>query len=439
VGQAWAQGRQGQSAQPVGSPTTGDREEGSGGAVGEIARSSRQRQVRANMGIGFIIMQIGNTDLDRICRDAIVPALSACGLDPKRVDKHNEGGLLKNEIIDFIEKAEIIIADLTNERPNCYLEVGYGMGIDKFRNLILTAREDHNQDSPTHRPGGPKVHFDLHGYDVLFWRPEGIEEFRIELEKRIRRRQSILATSTSTAPSPWDREWIAEQHDIAEAGLRGIARTAYLEVAFALSKPKPTKSPQELLTAAQAAVLDTTGWPFALVLTKEDMKPRPKSFGIAAEVVGRLVPNHYDYWAIRRDGDFYSLRSFAEDGQEGAVLWFNHRINMVTEVLLYCARLYTQLGLDPLSVVNIEIRHVGLRDRVLDAVGTRRISLWAGRRASEDEASTQISIPLSKIESELVALVKEFTKPLFTLFDFFELADRVYEDIVNRFVAGEVT
>src|SRR5208282_1717359 len=115
----------------------------------------------------FIIMQIGRDDLDKVCSDVIVPALKAKGLDPKRVDKHNQGGLLKSEIIGFIENSHIIVADLTNERPNCYLEVGYAMGIDKFRNLILTARRDHNQDDPAHSPGGAKVHFDLQGYDVL--------------------------------------------------------------------------------------------------------------------------------------------------------------------------------------------------------------------------------------------------------------------------------
>src|SRR6058998_2551562 len=150
---------------------------------------------------GFIVIQIGNEELDRLCADAIVPALKACGLDPKRVDKHNQGGLLKSEIISFIEKADIIVADVTNERPNCYLEVGYTMGVDKFRNLILTAREDHNQDSRSHKEGGPKVHFDLSGYDILFWNIKNLDHFRSELEKRIKRRQARSEEHTSELQS----------------------------------------------------------------------------------------------------------------------------------------------------------------------------------------------------------------------------------------------
>ncbi len=84
------------------------------------------------MATAFIIVQIGNPELDAVCKEAIVPALETCGLEAKRIDKHNQGGLLKSEIIQLIESSDIIIADLTNERPNCYLEVGYAMGVEQI-------------------------------------------------------------------------------------------------------------------------------------------------------------------------------------------------------------------------------------------------------------------------------------------------------------------
>jgi hypothetical protein len=145
-------------------------------------------------GQAFVIMQIGNPCLDRVYEQAMVPALRACGLAPKRVDRHNAGGLLHGEIIAFIEESDLIVADLTNERPNCYLEVGYAMGIGRFSRLILTSREDHYADSPNHRLGGPKVHFDLIGYDILFWAMERLADFRVELEKRALRRLRLLDT-----------------------------------------------------------------------------------------------------------------------------------------------------------------------------------------------------------------------------------------------------
>lgn len=142
----------------------------------------------------FIIMQIGNQELDKVYQQVIDPSVNNLGLKPKRIDKHNEGGLLKSEITAFIEDSDVIVADLTNERPNCYLEVGYTMGLNKFRNLILTAREDHNPDSPNYRLGGPKVHFDLSGYDILFWDPNRLDDFRTELKKRIQRRLNLLSS-----------------------------------------------------------------------------------------------------------------------------------------------------------------------------------------------------------------------------------------------------
>jgi hypothetical protein len=148
------------------------------------------------MNQAFVIMQIGNSELDRIFSEVINPTVIAAGLSPaKRIDKHNEGRLLKSEITALIEDSDIVIADLTNERPNCYLEVGYAMGRNRFRNLILLAREDHNSDSPNYKPGGKKVHFDLSGYDILFWDPNSPNEFQTELKRRIQRRLNLLVAS----------------------------------------------------------------------------------------------------------------------------------------------------------------------------------------------------------------------------------------------------
>jgi hypothetical protein len=126
----------------------------------------------------FIIMQIGDPEMDRICDDVIVPAIQAAGLAPRRVDRDNAGDLLKAEIVAFLERSRIIVADLTNERPNCYLEVGYAMGLGKKPNLILMAREDHHHRSPNYRSDGPRVHFDLEGYDLLLWDRTDTTEFQ---------------------------------------------------------------------------------------------------------------------------------------------------------------------------------------------------------------------------------------------------------------------
>lgn len=393
------------------------------------------------MSQAFIIMQIGNSDLDHACEQAIVPALRDCGLEPKRVDKHNKGELLKSEIISFIENSDIIVADLTNERPNCYLEVGYAMGVDKFRNLVLTAREDHNQDSNNHLPGGPKIHFDLSGYDILFWHPDRLDEFRSELEKRVRRRQAILAPASIAPLSVWDNVWIESHRDKAMMGLQVVQKTAkpgFVEIAFALSGGKPNIAQTDLLEAAKAAQIDTFGWPIGVVLDRRDeYRPRPTADGIIAEIAAEDRKS-YDYWSLRRNGDYYLLQNLFEDMRQSGYIYFNTRIVRITETLLYCARLYSRLGIPSTTIANIHIVHGGLAGRILGSAGGLR-DLHFKYSTTENEVLSEIAVPLSSVESNLVQLVKNLTHPLFMVFDFFNPSDALYGDIVNKFIEGKVT
>lgn len=383
-------------------------------------------------------MPIGNPNLDIVCKEAIVPALESCGLDPKRVDKHNEGRLLKSEIVGFIESSDIIVADLTNERPNCYLEVGYTMGLDKFRNLILTAREDHSQDSSNYKKGGPKVHFDLSGYDILFWEPDNLNKFKEELEKRVRRRLATLPSYVSKSASPWDEEWISKHQDSAFSGLKrcGEGKLGFMEIRMTSHDSKLNIVQKELLRVAEEGGRRRGGWPIGVVLDTEEYRPRPTIDGIVAEICIK-DESRYDYWTIRRDGAFYLLTSLVEDMQKPGHIFFDTRILRITEVLLYSVRLYSQLRVPPDSHILIGIRHGGLRDRVLSS--TRGREFYANRKSGEDEVYNEVETTSEKIERDLVDLVQEFTQPLFILFDFFEVNEKALEDIVNNCVAGRVT
>ena len=381
-------------------------------------------------------MPIGNRELDKVAASAIVPALVACGLDPKRVDKHNAGGLLKAEIIGFIEAAEIIVSDLTLERPNCYLEIGYAMGVDKFKNLILTVREDHFPDSKNHKKGGPKIHFDLAGYDILRWDPDDIDEFRRELEKRIRRRLAITTPGPAPNSTPVQDDWLAEQMATADAGMKATSRTAFMELHFALTGAERFTLPK-LREAAEYAPIHTFGWPIGVFLHKDGIRPHPRADGIAADI-HREGRDAYDYWTLRRNGNFYWRGTLFEDDRSKGQIFFDTRIMRVTEALLYCGRLYTALGLDRQRVVTITVRHVGLKGRQISSANPNRILHDQRDPAHENESVVQLTVRLEQLESELVSLVKEVLAPLLALFDFFELNDGVLEDIVNKFVGGQV-
>lgn len=389
------------------------------------------------MKTSFIVMQIGNPELDAVCEKAIVPVLKKCGLDPKRVDKHNQGGLLKSEIVNFIESAEIIVADLTNERPNCYLEIGYAMGLDKFRNLILTAREDHNQDSPNYKKDGPKIHFDLAGYDILFWDANNLSLFSAELEKRINRRLVTLPTSSVQIKETLrDSEWMKSYETIALLNLKKSNKTGFMEVRMILPGSSLNIPQGELLKVAEQATINTFGWPIGVVLNNRDeYRPRPKTDGIVAHID---TGDHYDYWAIRKDGAYYLLKSLFEDERKPGHIFFNTRIVRITETLLYAVRLYTGFNVPANSQIIIGIKHGGLKDRVLTSSSNAR-ELSLERKSIEDEVYTEINTTIEKLESDLPIQVESFIKPLFVLFDCFELSRSVLEDIVNKFVEGQVT
>lgn len=390
------------------------------------------------MAQAFVIMQIGNPELDKIYNSFIAPSLEACGLEPKRVDKHNKGGLLKSEIISFLEESEIIIADVTNERPNCYLEIGYAMGIDKFKNLILTACEDHFPESPNFIKEGPKIHFDLAGYDILAWHRDKMHEFRTELEKRIRRRLLIVTPSLkSTELVIWDNQWLEKHREKAEEGLKKHNLSGLMEIRFSMVSPKLNKSQSILNEAARSSQIHTFGWPIGVYLGNTPQKPHPTAEGVVAEI----FTESYDYWTIKKSGDFYSLISLFEDTKgpfKSNNIFFDTRIIRITEAILFCAKLYSYLGVDRTKTIYFAIRHAGLIGREITAANLRRDLLRPYEKSIEDEVETIVIFTLQQVETNLVSIVKELTKPLFVLFGFFELSDSVYEDIVEKFTRGQI-
>ena len=383
----------------------------------------------------FIIMQIGNTELDAVYREVIAPAAISCGFDPKRVDKHNKGGLLKSEIVNFIQSSDIIIADLTNERPNCYLEVGFAMGLGKFANLILTAREDHNPDSPNHKRGGSKIHFDLIGYDILFWNPENLDEFKTELEKRINRRLGILSKNHMLSVSLWDQNWILLNQEKAIYGLKSTSKQGFMEIRATLPNSILHVEKTDLLNVAKGAQIYNFGWPIGAVLDNENQRPKPIANGIVTEIM-YLDGKHYDYWTLRTDGSFYLLKSLFEDEIRKGYLFFDTRIVRIAEALLYLKRLYSNLNVQNNSMILIGIRHGGLKNRILGSAGGRL--LHSERQTIEDEVYTEIETTIEEIESDLVNVVHKYTKEIFELFDFFEVSKETLGEIINDFITGKV-
>ena len=93
-----------------------------------------------------------------------------CGYVCEKVDESAFAGDIVARIQEGIRDARFVIADLSEEKPNVYLEVGYAWGLNKP--VILVARE------------GQRLHFDLSHHKCLFYSTIG--RLSSDLERLIR-------------------------------------------------------------------------------------------------------------------------------------------------------------------------------------------------------------------------------------------------------------
>ena len=116
----------------------------------------------------FLIMSFQRKDDLRDYKAAVEQVCKDAGFEAVRTDTRPATNThqIIDSIHDHIQTCGFVIADLTNERPNVYYEIGYAMGLNK--KLILTSKKDE------------KIHFDLHGYNRIEW--SGSENLKEQLK-----------------------------------------------------------------------------------------------------------------------------------------------------------------------------------------------------------------------------------------------------------------
>ncbi|CAN5874373.1 hypothetical protein BH11MYX4_BH11MYX4_39100 [soil metagenome] len=97
----------------------------------------------------------------------IYAPIRRCGYACEKVDVSAFHGDIVQRIQEGIREARFVVADLTQEKPNVYLEVGYAWGLNKP--VILLARE------------GQKLHFDLSHHRCIFYKTIG--KLAVDLER----------------------------------------------------------------------------------------------------------------------------------------------------------------------------------------------------------------------------------------------------------------
>lgn len=121
-------------------------------------------------GYAFIAMPMDPDDHAIVdVLDALKEAALRCDIRDERIDEPESNERITDRIFDSIQRAEHVIVDLTNSRPNVFFEAGYAHALRKIP--IYVARQ------------GTKLEFDLKDYPVLFFK--NLKELKDAVERRI--------------------------------------------------------------------------------------------------------------------------------------------------------------------------------------------------------------------------------------------------------------
>jgi len=98
-------------------------------------------------------------NVDTYFQGVVLPVVESFGYKLVIVDGKisSEESLINHEIFTKLHRSNIVIADMTGERPNNYIEVGYALG--RGHRVMITAEKG------THNP------FDIQPVPTLFWSP----------------------------------------------------------------------------------------------------------------------------------------------------------------------------------------------------------------------------------------------------------------------------
>lgn len=197
-----------------------------------------------------------------------------------------------------------------------------------------------------------------------------------------------------------------------------------------------------LLTIAEKAECHNTGWPIGITMTRPEYKPRPVADGIAATIVSQYRDG-FDYWTIKKNGNFYFIRDLQEDidsrvPEDKKVVYFDIQVWRIAEGILYCSNLCRELQLNRVKV-NISICYDGFKGRTLTlSPGSNRVPFSYQRVCSEDHIEIAINEEAKRLTPYFKDIVYSVVKHVFIMFEFFEPRRDIVDAIVDKFLNSRV-
>ena len=88
----------------------------------------------------FVAMAFGHKDTDGLFDRVLAPSLRSLNVKAIRVDRVEHNDDIDDRIIQSLEEADFVVADLTYARPSVYFEAGYAQRVIP---VVYTVRKDH--------------------------------------------------------------------------------------------------------------------------------------------------------------------------------------------------------------------------------------------------------------------------------------------------------
>ena len=126
----------------------------------------------------FVIQPFDRGKFDKRYEDAFEPALAEAGFTAYRVDEDPGTDVLIAAIEEGIRRAAICLADVTNNNPNVWYELGYAYAAGKP--VILTCCDEREGPLP----------FDIHHRHVIHYQSESASDFD-SLKREISQRAKV--------------------------------------------------------------------------------------------------------------------------------------------------------------------------------------------------------------------------------------------------------
>lgn len=211
--------------------------------------------------------------------------------------------------------------------------------------------------------------------------------------------------------------------------------------AYQVMGVNPRLSGNEMLEALRRAQVRHTGWPEFWVPTRAEITPYMQD-GVVECWLARDPNNandlaHADFWRASPAGQLFLNRGYQEDAARdrnidpGTAFDITLPTWRIGEAFLHASNMAREFG-DAEAQVVLIAEWTGLRGRRLVAMGNPNRMLFDEHRAHQDTYRAHLTFRASQVSDSLPELVNNVIRPLYELFDFFQIPDSLIAEELQR-------